>query len=176
MLRIFQVDELFNAKAGEYSVCSGSSKEASRTERDKLEGHLLVIQHRSNQETRSYRVLLQLQLSWKDTTQISCFTDDGYLVDLAAVPQNSPAHLCQDHTFPQVDPSQSLSIAGVPLQAHSCPVWVSLKGVFRLETCEPATILSTDGLHQLSSPPLPLPQLSGRGHYSSFVHFFPSVK
>lgn len=104
MIRIFQVDELFNAKAGKYSVCSQSSKEASMTETDKLEGHLLVIQHRSNQETRSYRVyysckchgktLLRFPAAWRMATW-----------QIQQLPHRTNLHICAKVIlFPRLSP------------------------------------------------------------------------
>lgn len=48
LMRIFHEDDIVNAKAGEYSVHSGSDKKASRTGADKSAGKWLVTEPRSN--------------------------------------------------------------------------------------------------------------------------------
>lgn len=55
LMRIFHEDDIVNAKAGEYSVHSGSDKKASR----KVAGD----RTQKESETRTYKVILYLQQS-----------------------------------------------------------------------------------------------------------------
>lgn len=54
MMRIFQEEEIASAKAGEYSMCSGSNKKASRTGAGKSAGKWPVTQLRNSGSSYIY--------------------------------------------------------------------------------------------------------------------------